>query len=37
VLAAAVFRRVLDAVARRLEATRTQMLDLFARAEREPW
>jgi CRP-like cAMP-binding protein len=37
VLAAAVFRRVLDAVARRLEATRTQMLDLFARAEQEPW
>ena len=37
VLAAAVLRRVLDAVARRLEATRTQMLDLFARAEQEPW
>ena len=32
-LAAAVLRRVLDAVARRLAATRTQLLDLFARAE----
>lgn len=36
-LAAAVLRRVLDAVARRLAATRTQMLDLFARVEKEPW
>jgi CRP-like cAMP-binding protein len=36
-LAAAVLRRVLDAVARRLAATRTQLLDLFSRAEREPW
>lgn len=37
ILAAAVLRRVLDAVARRLAATRTQLLDLFARAEQEPW
>ena len=36
-LAAAVLWRVLDAVARRLTATRTQMLDLFARVEKEPW
>ncbi len=36
-LAAAVTWRVLDAVARRLEATRTQLLDLFARVEHEPW
>ena len=36
-LAAAVLRRVLDAVARRLAATRMQMLDLFARVEKEPW
>lgn len=36
-LAALVYRRVLDAVARRLAATRTQLLDLFARAEHEPW
>jgi CRP-like cAMP-binding protein len=36
-LAAAVLPRVLEAVARRLAATRTQLLDLFARAEREPW
>jgi CRP-like cAMP-binding protein len=36
-LAALVYRRVLDAVARRLAATRTQLLDLFAKAEREPW
>jgi CRP/FNR family cyclic AMP-dependent transcriptional regulator len=36
-LAAAVLWRVLDAVARRLAATRTQMLDLFARVEKEPW
>ena len=36
-LAAAVLPRVLDAVARRLTATRTQLLDLFARTEQEPW
>ncbi len=36
-LAALVYRRVLDAVARRLAATRTQLLDLFAKAEHEPW
>jgi len=36
-LAAAVLPRVLDAVARRLAATRTQLLDLFARTEQEPW
>ena len=36
-LAAAVLPRVLDAVARRLTATRTQLLDLFARTEGEPW
>jgi CRP/FNR family cyclic AMP-dependent transcriptional regulator len=36
-LAAAVLYRVLEAVARRLEATRTQLLDLFARSEGEPW
>lgn len=36
-LAAAVLWRVLDAVARRLTATRTQLLDLFASAGTEPW
>ncbi len=36
-LAAAVMWPVLDAVVRRLEATRTQLLDLFARGEQEPW
>ena len=36
-LAAALLWRVLDAVARRLAATRTQLLDLFAAAERDPW
>lgn len=36
-LAAAVLHRVLEAVARRLGATRTQLLDLFARTEGEPW
>ncbi len=36
-LAAAVLPRVLDAISRRLAATRTQLLDLFARAESEPW
>ena len=36
-LAAAVQQRLLEAVARRLEATRTQLLDLFARSESEPW
>ena len=37
VLAAAVLSRVLQAVARRLTATRIQLLDLFARSEGEPW
>ncbi len=37
VLAAAILSRVLQAVARRLTATRTQLLDLFARSEGEPW
>lgn len=37
VLAAAVLSRVLQAVVRRLAATRTQLLDLFARSEGEPW
>lgn len=36
-LAAAVLSRVLQAVVRRLTATRTQLLDLFARSEGEPW
>ena len=36
-LAAAVLPRVLEAVARRLNATRTQLLDLFARTDQEPW
>jgi CRP-like cAMP-binding protein len=36
-LAAVVYRRVLDAVARRLAATRTQLLDLFAAAEPDRW
>jgi CRP/FNR family cyclic AMP-dependent transcriptional regulator len=36
-LAAAVLWRVLDAVSRRLTATRTQLLDLFARTDQEPW
>ena len=29
--------RVLDAVSRRLTATRTQLLDLFARTDQDPW
>ena len=33
----AILRSVLEAVARRLVATRTQLLDLFARAGDEPW
>lgn len=36
-LAAALLWPVLEAVARRLAATRTQLLDLFAQAEGEPW
>ncbi|HEX6869168.1 MAG TPA: cyclic nucleotide-binding domain-containing protein [Candidatus Limnocylindrales bacterium] len=36
-LAVVVLRGVLEAVARRLAATRTQLLDLFARSETEPW
>ena len=34
-LAVAVMRRVLEAVGRRLQATRTQLLDLFARTDTE--
>lgn len=37
VLAAALMSRILQAVVRRLTATRTQLLDLFARSEGEPW
>lgn len=37
ILAAAVLPQVLEAVARRLAATRTQLLDLFARGEQQPW
>ena len=37
-LAATVYPRVLEAVARRLGATRHQLLDLYAQeAERVPW
>jgi CRP-like cAMP-binding protein len=36
-LAAAVYPRVLQAVSRRLEATRLQLLDLFAQQEQAPW
>lgn len=36
-LAAAVYPRVLEAVARRLTATRLQLLDLFGRERTEPW
>lgn len=36
-LAATVYPRVLRAVARRLEATRTQLLDLYSRDEPVPW
>lgn len=36
-LAAAFYPRVLDAVARRLTATRLQLLDLFAGDRTEPW
>ncbi|MFL5722478.1 MAG: Crp/Fnr family transcriptional regulator [Chloroflexota bacterium] len=36
-LAAQILWRVLDAVSRRLTATRTQLLDLFAQTDREPW
>lgn len=36
-LAATVYPRVLRAVARRLEATRTQLLDLYSREEPVPW
>jgi hypothetical protein len=35
-LAAAVYRRVLEAVARRLQWTRLQLLDLY-RVGNEPW
>ena len=37
ILAAAVYPRVLDAVSRRLSATRLQLLDLFTHRESEPW
>jgi CRP-like cAMP-binding protein len=36
-LAAVVQRRVLEAVGRRLQATRTQLLDLFARTDGGTW
>jgi CRP/FNR family transcriptional regulator, cyclic AMP receptor protein len=36
-LAAAIYPRLLRAVARRLEATRLQLLDVFARAEEAAW
>jgi CRP-like cAMP-binding protein len=36
-LAAAVLQPVLESVARRLGATRMQLLDLFARTDDEPW
>jgi len=36
-LAAAFYPRVLQAVARRLSATRVQLLDLFGRERTEPW
>ena len=36
-LAAALYPRLLRAVARRLEATRLQLLDVFARAEEAAW
>ncbi len=35
--AAAIMPRVLGTVARRLTATRVQLLDLFARSDTEPW
>ncbi len=37
VLAAAVYRSLLEAVAHRLNATRMQLLDLFAQQADEPW
>jgi CRP-like cAMP-binding protein len=36
-LAAALYPRILQAVARRLEATRLQLLDVFGRAEEQAW
>jgi CRP/FNR family transcriptional regulator, cyclic AMP receptor protein len=36
-LAAALYPRILQAVARRLEATRLQLLDVFGRAEESAW
>ena len=36
-LAAALYPRLLQAVARRLEATRLQLLDVFGRAEESAW
>ena len=36
-LAAALYPRILQAVARRLEATRLQLLDVFGRAEEHAW
>jgi CRP/FNR family transcriptional regulator, cyclic AMP receptor protein len=36
-LAAVLLRRVLEAVGRRLQATRTQLLDLFARTDGGTW
>lgn len=37
ILAAAVYPRILRAVARRLDGTRLQLLDLFTAPEVEPW
>ena len=36
-LASAVYRSLLEAVAHRLNATRMQLLDLFAQQADEPW
>ena len=36
-LASAVYRSVLEAVARRLTGTRLQLMDLFTTTERDPW
>jgi CRP-like cAMP-binding protein len=37
VLAAAVYRSLLEALANRLRGTRMQLLDLFSRPADEPW
>ena len=36
-LAAALYPRILQAVARRLDATRLQLLDVFGQAEEPAW